>query len=343
MTPTASRPSPDRAFRARAASALAVAGLMNLGAWGWALLAFDGRADLLATAGLVYALGLRHAVDADHIAAIDNVARRLAQGERPSASVGLWFALGHSGLVVAATLVVILAAGRLSALPGARELGGIVATCVSGGFLLAVAAMNLQILRGALGDLRRLRAGEAPCGPEAAARGPLSRLFGPLFERIGRPWHMAPLGVLFGLGFDTATEVALFGLAAAQAGSGLGLGAALAFPALFAAGMSLVDTADGALMTGAYRWALDDPGRKLRCNLALTLMSIAAAVLVGAVQVAALAAETFGLRGVLIRAAEALASRFDLLGLSIVVAFAAAWALAAALVPAGGRDARAVA
>lgn len=343
MIPLPPLPGTRPGFRARVALALGAAGLMNLGAWGWALIAFDGRADLLATAGLVYALGLRHAVDADHIAAIDNVARRLAQGPRPSASVGLWFALGHSGLVVAATLVIILAAGRLSEHPGARELGGVVATCVSGGFLLLVAAMNLRILRRTLGELRRLRTGAPLQGADEAARGPLSRLFGPLFRRIGRPWHMAPLGALFGLGFDTATEVAMFGLAAAQAGSGLGAGAALAFPALFAAGMSLVDTADGALMSGAYRWALDDPRRKLRCNLALTLMSIAAAALVGAVQVAALAAETFGLRGALIRLAQALAERFDLLGLAIVLAFAAAWAIAAALVPSAGRDGRSVA
>ena len=135
-----SLPAP-RAFRARAAPSLGVAGALNLGAWGWALLAFEGRADLLAAAGVVYALGLRHAVDADHIAAIDNVARRLAQGARPSASVGLWFALGHSGLVVAATLVIVLANGRLSAHPQAREIGGMVGACVSGGFLLVVAAV----------------------------------------------------------------------------------------------------------------------------------------------------------------------------------------------------------
>lgn len=343
MIPTGFRSAQGRGFRARAALSLGVAGLMNLGAWGWALVAFDGRADLLATAGLVYALGLRHAVDADHIAAIDNVARRMAQGARPPASVGLWFALGHSGLVVAATLVILLAAGGLAAHPQARAIGGIVATCVSGGFLLLVAAMNLAVLRRTLAELRRLRAGAPPRDLGEAARGPLSRLFGPLFRRIGRPWHMAPLGVLFGLGFDTATEVALFGLAAAQAGSGLGVGAAMALPALFAAGMSLVDTADGALMTGAYRWALDDPRRKLRCNLALTLMSVAAAMLVGAAQVGALAAESFGLRGALIRAAQALTERFDLLGLTIVIAFAAAWAIAAALVPAAGRPGRSAA
>lgn len=303
--------------------------LLNAGGWAWALVLFHDRPAQLGVAFLVFGLGLRHGCDADHIAAIDTVTRKLMhQGQRPLAT-GFWFAIGHASIVVLVTLVVVSATRKLENFEGLRETGGTVSLGISAMFLLAVAAMNFVILKATIGAMRRLRAGEriddGALDLLFSGRGLLARLFRPLFRAIGRPWHMAPLGFLFGLSFDTATEVALFSLSATQVAEGVPLYAGLVFPFLFAAGMALVDTADGVLMVGAYRWALIDPLRKLHYNMTITLMAIAVALFIGGVELLVLATRLLWLDGPLASLARGINDSFGLLGFGIIGAFAIAW------------------
>jgi high-affinity nickel-transport protein len=304
-------------------------GLLNFGGWAWALAMFHDRPALLGIALVVYGMGLRHAVDADHIAAIDNVTRKLMHQKEHALSTGFWFAIGHASVVILVTVAVVSAAQRLQTFEALRDLGGTLSIAVSALFLLTVAAMNLAILNATIGAMRRVRAGESVDDGALdllfAGRGPLSRLFRPLFGAITRPWQMAPLGFLFGLSFDTATEVALFGLSATQVAQGMPLAAALVFPLLFAAAMALIDTADGVLMAGAYRWAVIHPLRKLHYNMTITLMSIALALFIGAIELTVLATRLLGLSGPLAEVARGINESFNALGFGIIGAFAAAW------------------
>jgi high-affinity nickel-transport protein len=263
--------------------------LFNAGAWLWAVLAFRHYPLLLGTAFLAYSFGLRHAVDADHIAAIDNVTRKLMQeGKRPVA-VGLMVSLGHSTVVVLGSLAIAATALMLQQhVDHFRNIGGLIGTLVSSVFLLAIALANLIILRSVCATFARVRRGE-PYEDEdldllLANRGFLARIFRPVFAMIRRSWHMYPLGVLFGLGFDTATEIGLLGISAAEASRGLPLVSILVFPALFAAGMSLIDTTDNVLMLGAYGWAYVKPIRKLYYNITITSVSVLVALIVGGIE-----------------------------------------------------------
>jgi high-affinity nickel-transport protein len=295
-----------------------IGGLMaaNAGAWAWALAEFRATPVLLGTALLAYGLGLRHAVDADHIAAIDNVTRKLMQaGQRP-VGVGLFFSLGHSTVVVAASAAIALAARRFAPqLEAWHAVGGAIGTLVSVVFLFAIAAANLLVLR-TLWRARNVGGVEEDALNHAlSGRGLLSRLLRPLFAMIGRSWQMYPLGVLFGLGFDTATEVALLGISATESRH-VPVLAVMVFPALFTAGMALVDTVDGVLMLGVYGWAFIEPARKLTYNIAITMLSVGVALLVGGIEAAGLARDRFSLGSGL----------WDSLGYLIVGVFAASWA-----------------
>jgi high-affinity nickel-transport protein len=304
--------------------------LANVAAWTGALVAFHDQPVLLATALLAWSLGLRHAVDADHIAAIDNVTRKLMQAGRRPITVGLYFALGHSAVVALVVAGLAAAAPLLGTrLAAFREIGGLVGTLASALFLFAIAIVNLVILRSLWRIYRRVRAG----GPyaeqdlDAVLRdgGMLGRLCRPLFGLIGRPWHMLLLGFLFGLGFDTATEVALLGLAASQAAHGLPFWSVLVFPALFAAGMALVDTADGALMVRAYGWAYVKPVRKLYYNLTITSVSVVFAVVVGTIEVLGLLGERLESSGPFCDTIERLNGKADRLGFLIIGVFVSIW------------------
>src|SRR5436853_2031507 len=247
----------------------------NVAAWAWALIAFHDYPVLLGTCLLAYSFGLRHAVDADHIAAIDNVTRKLMQeGKRP-VEAGLFFSLGHSTVVILATVAVAAAAAVFKEqLQDFHAVGGVIGTSVSAAFLLIIAAINVVILVNVYTTFQRVKNGGAYVANDLdlvlARGGVFARLFRRLFRLIGRSWHMYPLGFLFGLGFDTATEVGLLGISAAQAQNGISLWSLLVFPALFTAGMALIDTADSVLMTGAYGWAFMKPIRKLYYNLTIT-------------------------------------------------------------------------
>ncbi len=308
----------------------AVLGAANLLAWGWALIAFHDYPVLLGTAFLAYGFGLRHAVDADHIAAIDNATRKLMQqGKRPVA-LGFFFALGHSTVVVLAAVAVALTAGWLrNRFPMFQEVGGVVGTGVSALFLLAVAVVNLFILSAVWRSFCHVRRGGTLAGGELDAllsgRGLLARIFRPLFRLIGKSWHMYALGFLFGLGFDTATEIGLLGIAAAEASRGLSLWATLVFPLLFTAGMTAIDTTDSVLMVGAYGWAFVKPVRKLYYNLTITFVSVVVAFLVGGIEALGIVAEKLGLSGKFWDFVAALNDNFGSLGYLIIAIFAVSW------------------
>ena len=274
----------------------------NIAAWLWALVAFHDYPVLVGTALLAYTFGLRHAVDADHIAAIDNVTRKLMQeGQRPI-GVGFFFSLGHSTVVVLASTAIAL---TTSALEGRFEsfklVGGVIGTLVSAFFLFLVAAANFLILRSVYRTFQGVRRGAAFVEEDLnhllARRGLLGRLFRPLFRFVTRSWHMYPLGFLFGLGFDTATEIGVLGISAAEVSKGLPIWSIMVFPALFTAGMSLIDTTDGVLMLGAYGWAFAKPIRKLYYNLTITFISVLVAVLIGGIEVLGLLADQLNLTG----------------------------------------------
>src|SRR5258707_13413401 len=231
----------------------------NIATGVWAFVLFSGDSVKLGTALLAYSLGLRHAVDADHIAAIDNVTRKLIQDGKRPITVGFFFALGHSTIVLMAAGLIAFAVGAMARFQSFSQIGGVIATATSATFLFVIATMNLLILRTVWQRFEIVRKGGRYSADDLdiflGGRGPLSRLFRPLFALIRHGWQMAPLGFLFGLGFDTATEVTLLWLPGAQAAHGVSIAAILVFPALFAAGMVLIDTTDGVLMLGAYESA----------------------------------------------------------------------------------------
>ncbi len=302
----------------------------NVLAWLWALALFRDQPLLLGSALLAYGFGLRHAFDADHIAAIDNVTRKLMQeGQRP-VGVGLFFSLGHASVVVLLTLAIVLGAalaeGEFDVLTG---VGGVVGTTISALFLFVIAAANTVILVGVWKSFNRVRRGghfdEADLDILLANRGFLARLFRGLFRLISRSWHMYPLGFLFGLGFETATEVGLIGLSTTQAANGMSAWSVLVFPALFAAGMTLADTTDSVLMLGAYGWAFVKPIRKLYYNLTITLVSVVVAVLVGGIEAAGLLVDQLDLHGGVWDVISITNGQMGTLGYAIVGLFIVSW------------------
>lgn len=296
----------------------------NIAAWIWAVLAFGGKLELLGICALVYGLGLRHAIDADHITAIDNVTRKMMQEDKRPVSVGFFFALGHSAVVILVTIVVALAAGSTQFFDRLQGTGRTVSTIVSATLLLAIAAMNVEILRSLKRD-----AGATPgdADPVMGPAGFLSRIFAPILRLVGRSWHMLPLGFLFGLGFDTATEVAMFGVSTAQAAKGLGIGSILLFPILFTAGMSLVDTIDGVAMMQAYRWAFITPERRRRYNMAITLVSATSAGAIGVVQIVDLLGDTLVPASWFRSGCHFIEAHVNMIGAGLLCFFAGAWLL----------------
>jgi high-affinity nickel-transport protein len=316
-------------FRGRIVGIFSVLIVANLAAWVWAVVAFAHQPVLMATAVLAYSLGLRHAIDADHIAAIDNVTRKLMQEGRRPVAVGFFFALGHSSVVVLASIAVALTANAVTDRFSAyRAIGGIIGTSASALFLFAIAIANLMVLRGVYRAFRLAERGgdvtEEHVDALLQQRGWLARLFRPLFRFVSKSWHLFPIGLLFALGFDTASEISLFGLTA-QASNAVSNWSLLIFPALFAAGMTLVDTADGVLMLGAYGWAYRNPVRKLLYNLTITSVSVLVALAVGGVETLGLVASQLRLEGAFWNAVADLNENFGALGYGIVALFVASW------------------
>ncbi|MGH3266088.1 MAG: HoxN/HupN/NixA family nickel/cobalt transporter [Trebonia sp.] len=298
-----------------------------------------GRAGgfLIGTGITAYTLGMRHAFDADHISAIDNTTRKLmAEGKRPI-SVGFWFSLGHSTIVFALAFLFAIGIRTLSGQvqrSGSQlhDVTGWIGTGVSGTFLYVIAALNVVILMGIVRVFREMRAGcydEAELEQRLNERGLMSRFFRRFTRAITRPWHMYPIGVLFGLGFDTASEVALLFLAAGAAGAGLPFYAILCLPVLFAAGMSLLDTIDGSFMNFAYGWAFSRPIRKVFYNIAVTGLSVAVAFVIGTIELGGLLAQKLDAQGGFWTWLENI--DINALGFIIVGMFVATWAIAVAV------------
>ncbi|MEU2169214.1 HoxN/HupN/NixA family nickel/cobalt transporter [Micromonospora chersina] len=350
LTPTAATPVGrwSRAERARlggivcAVAALHVAGVTLYLYWNHQPVAAGG----LAGAGtLAYVLGVRHAFDADHIAAIDDTTRlMLLRGRRP-VGVGFFFALGHSAVVLLLALVVGLASTRLTGarMAGVREVGATVAVVTATGFLLLVAALNAAVLAGLARLWRRLRAGaldETELDLLLLNRGLMHRILGARARTLVRSsWHMAPVGFLFGLGLETASEVTLLALSASTAAAGgLPVLALLTLPLLFAAGMSAMDTADSLLMSRAYSWAYRQPARRLWYNLATTTMTVLVGGLVASVYLAGLLADHLGVTA--LAGYASIADHFEQLGYAVVGLFALAWGGAVLLWRLRGHDRR---
>jgi high-affinity nickel-transport protein len=319
----------DRGERRRLAGFFGGVGVLHVAGWGLLLAAAAGRPTILALGGLAYTFGLRHAFDADHIAAIDNTTRKLLQDGRKPVGVGFFFSLGHSTVVflIAAALgltVKWIVDGQL------RSVGGMVGTLVSGGFLILIGVLNLVILFGIFRVYRKLRAGEYDehsLELDLTTGGFMSRIFGRLFRVIRHSWQMYPIGFLFGLGFDTASEVAILAISAGAAANGLPFVAVIALPLIFAAGMSLMDTADGAFMAKAYSLAFTSPIRKVFYNLTMTSLSVFVALFVGTLEIMQVIIRAFDLQGGVFGAIAG----FDLVGRAgyfVVAAFVLAWVAA---------------
>ncbi len=322
----------DQPFRvkAKASGIYALLITANIAAWLWAWIVFVNRPTLLGTALLAYMFGLRHAFDADHIAAIDNVVRRLMQEGKAPYSVGLFFSLGHSSIVVLASIAIAATATTMQgSLEAFHDLGGIIGTAVSAFFLLMIGIANLFILSAIWSAFTRARHGEPIVDEDLdallAGRGLMARIFRPLFRAVSRSWHMYPIGFLFGLGFDTATEIGLLGISASQAARGMSFWTILVFPALFTAGMSLMDTTDGALMTRAYGWAFVNPIRKLWYNLTITAASVVVALFIGGIEALGLIGGKLGLEGGFWGAVASLNDNLGNFGFAVVGIFIASW------------------
>ena len=334
---TALRQAFDRGERRRLGGFFGVVVLLHLAGWGVLLTYGVSHPAFIGLGGLAYTFGLRHAFDADHISAIDNATRRLLQERRRAMGTGFFFSLGHSTVVLVIALGLGLAIKSL--LEGVadgdgqvRQVGTLVGTSVSGIFLVVIGVMNLLILFDIVRVYRRMRMGEydrASLHQELVAGGLMARIFGRLFRLVSRSWHMYPIGFLFGLGFDTASEVALLAVSAGAAAQGLPFLAVISLPVIFAAGMSLMDTADGAFMSKAYAWAFSNPIRKVFYNLTVTALSVFVALFVGVVELGQLLIGRLGLRGAVFDAVGRL--DFGSLGFVIVGAFVVTWAVAFAV------------
>jgi high-affinity nickel-transport protein len=317
---------------------------------GWSLFLFYSHsyaaAGSFAGAGvLAYVLGCRHAFDADHIAAIDDTTRLMLQRGRRPVGVGFFFAMGHSTVVLVLAFVVALAAGNATAgqVDSFRAVGGVVSAVVAAGFLLLVAALNAMVLRGIVDLWRRMTRGELDqerLEELLLNRGLMNRLLGGRARALIRSsWHMYPVGLLFGLGLETASEVTLLSLSASTAShGGLPVLATLSLPLLFAAGMSAFDTGDSLLMTRAYSWAYRRPARTLYYNIATTAMTVLVAGFIGSVYLAGIAEHLAGWRWV--HPYAQLSEHFELFGYLIAGLFVLSWLIATAIWRLRGLDRR---
>src|SRR5256885_14013921 len=325
----------DRGERSRLAGLFGSIGALHLVGWGLLLVYGANHPGFIWLGGVAYMLGLRHAFDADHISAIDNTTRKLLQSGKKPLGVGFFFSLGHSTVVFLIAVALGLAVrwivqGVVADNGELRTVGGAIGTLVSGAFLVLIGVMTLVVLLDIVRVYRKMRRGEYDrdgLEHELMTGGLMTRIFGRIFRVIDHSWQMYPVGFLFGLGFDTASEVALLAISAGAAAQGLPFTAVISLPLIFAAGMSLMDTADGAFMSKAYSWAFASPIRKVFYNLTVTSLSVFVALFVGLVELSQILIAALKLHGGIF---DAIAN-FDLFGsagLVIVAAFLIAWGAA---------------
>src|ERR1035437_14245 len=338
-------PFDDQPSRIKTKTAITYAVLItaNVAAWTWALIAFVDRPILLGTAFLAYMFGLRHAFDADHIAAIDNVVRKLMQDGKSPYSAGFFFSLGHSTIVILASIAIAAAAAAMQGkLDAFHNIGGVIGTIVSALFLLVIGIANLLILKGIWSAFARARRGEKIIDEDLdallAGRGLLARVFRPVFHAVSGEWHVEQIGILFGLAFDTATEIGVLGISATQAAQGMSFWTILVFPALFTAGMSFMDTTDSMLMTGSYGWAFVNPVRKLWYNLTITAASVVVAFFIGGIEALGLIGDKLGLKGRFWGVVGGLNDDLANVGFAVVGIFIASWIVSALVYRAKGFD-----
>ena len=307
--------------------------LLHVVGWGMMLLLVAPRYPvMLGLGGLAYAFGLRHAFDADHISAIDNTTRKLLQEGKKPLGVGFFFSLGHSTVVFLIALALgfatqFVVSNVISANGELKSVGGLIGTGVSGIFLLLIGIVNLIILLDIIRLFRRMRAGaydRPSLEHELVAGGLLTRLFGRLFRLITHSWQMYLVGFLFGLGFDTASEISFLAISAGAAAQHIPIYALISLPLIFAAGMSLMDTADGAFMSQAYSWAFSNPVRKVFYNLTVTALSVFVALFVGLFELSQLLIQQLNLRGGVWDAIGGM--DLGVMGFVIVGAFIVTWA-----------------
>ena len=316
----------------RATLMYAILIVLNVGAWAWAMIAFHHHPVLLGAAFLAYSFGLRHAVDADHIAAIDNVTRKLMHERKRPVAVGFFFSLGHSSIVFGLSIAIAMTSVFIKKYFSALEpIGQIVGASISAFFLLLIALANICVLISIYRSFQRVKRGGQFVDEEMnailAKRGFWGRVFNRLLGLIKHSWQMYPIGFLFGLGFDTATEVGLLGISAAEATKGLSIWSILVFPALFTAGMALVDSTDGVLMLGAYGWAFVKPIRKLYYNMTIIAVSVIVALLIGGIEMMGVIGLQLKTHGQVWNAIGSINDNFGLVGLAIIGIFVVCWAV----------------
>lgn len=305
--------------------------VVNVLVWIISLILFGHSAFLLGLAITAYTFGLRHSVDADHISAIDNVTRKLMQERKRPIAVGFFFSLGHSTIVVALSVAIAVTADLVKNFENLKLIGSFIGTGVSALFLYLIAILNILVLWEIFQAFQRVKRGgeynEQTLDEFLNQRGLMARFFRPLLCVTDRSWKMYPVGVLFGLGFDTATEVGILSISAVLATKGLPLWTVLLFPLLFTTGMCLIDTTDGILMLGAYGWAFVKPVRKLYYNLNITLVSVLVALVVGTIELFSIISSALNLTGGFWDFVGGLNNNFGVIGYYIIGIFVVSWAV----------------
>jgi len=317
-------------LRVRVGFFFGVVGLMHLAGWGLLLLLIAPEyPEMLGLGILAYTLGLRHAFDADHIAAIDNTTRKFLQDGKKQVGVGFFFSLGHSTVVASMALALAVATNvAQEELPTLQGIGGVIGTSVSGIFLYIIGILNLLVLIDIIRIFREMKRGTynaEQLEKRLMSRGFMNRFLGGLSSKIDSSWQMYPVGVLFGFGFDTASEIALLAISAGAASGGIPVGAILLLPLLFASGMCLMDTADGAFMAQAYDWAFSNPIRKIYYNITVTGLSVVVALFIGTIEVLQVSTSNLGMEGSVWGFIQDL--DFGPLGYIVVAMFIVAWSI----------------
>ncbi len=321
-----------RILRSKSVLAIVLLIIFNITAWVIAYMAFSNMPKMLMLCLVAYGFGLRHAVDADHIAAIDNVTRKFLYVKKRSVSVGFFFSIGHSTIVLIMSFLVALGTIYMQKhLADFQHIGGLIGTAISSLFLLVIALINFiiffQTYKTFL-EYKKNPSETVDIDKMLEQKGMMTSLFKPLFKLVTKPWHMYLVGFLFGLGFDTSTEVALLGISATQAATSMSVWSIMIFPVLFMSGMSLIDTLDGILMVNVYGWALVKPDKKLFYNMMITLLSFSVAFFIGALEALSVVSDQFGLQNGIWAYINKINDSFDYMGFYIVGIFLVCWIFA---------------
>lgn len=307
--------------------------VVNIVAWITAIFAFYQHPGMLGMSLLAWSLGLRHAVDADHIAAIDTTTRKMMEQGKEPIAIGTFFSPGHSTIVMLAAAAIAVTVGTFKdKIPYISNIGGTIGTSVSILYLLIMAYINLTIFISVYKKFNPYKNNQQIDKTELDIQlsGPLNKLFHFSFKFINKSWHMYFVGFLFGLGFDTATEITLLALSATNASKGMDIWLIMIFAILFTAGMSLIDTLDNLVMVGAYGWAFSKPSRKLYYNMTITGVSVIVALMIGGLEALSALASSLQLQGPIWDSINNMTDHFGMVGIAVVITFIACWLISIA-------------